>query len=220
MSDLPANHDSGAPDPSSEDRPNEQVHWTKLSFTNALHQISGLTFEEMGALYLVSLLIGAENGAISQTSHKLHGPKRQARTIAKVLNALASKELIYLEDGLIKSRAVENDLKASRNYLRKKREDGRKGGRPRKENNDLQKPLVSSNADLTSSLDINTYKKNLQDLWYNPDDETMEHIEMLVPGHAEVWVGNFNTRFRGERTPSDELPSKIVDWIKDRCGVH
>lgn len=110
-----------------------------------------LNFEEQGMYWMICSLIMSNGGPIENDIKQIAGLGRMTKTKAKnLLLKLIEKGKISENDGVLHQKRSENEVILSLKRIEKAKENGAKGGRPRKENNDLDKAKVISTENLTN----------------------------------------------------------------------
>lgn len=102
--------------------------------------VSNMTFEEQGVYWMICNLIISQGGPIPYDVKWIAklGNTRPSK-VEKIISRLLSVGKLTEKDSKLCQKRAESALKAAQNRIKNAQEVGKKGGRPRKENNDLKK---------------------------------------------------------------------------------
>lgn len=114
-----------------------------LSADNFIAGIAGqMSAEQLGLYWLICLLIYSNGGPVDYDEHRFAAllPGTHWRSIRAASQRLQDLGKITVCDGQVMAKGCSEPLHAAFMRVSKAAENGVKGGRPRKENNDLVKP--------------------------------------------------------------------------------
>lgn len=170
-----------------------------------------LTFEEQGMYWMICSLIMSHGGPIENDIFHISALGRMSKTKGKkLIDILIKKEKITENDGVLHQKRSENEVKLSLKRIEIAKENGAKGGRPRKDNNDLGKAIVTPTKNLTNKR-INQEPLTNKDIYaislkdgtdFNP---TLEDLKLWSKSFPHV---DFEREFPRMESWLDANPSK------------
>lgn len=125
--------------------------------------VSSLTFEQQGLYWMVCSLIMSHGGPIPNDPKwigKLGGTG--AARCRRLLSELFDIGKLVEKDGKIGQKRAENELELAQKRIETAAKNGRNGGRPSRENNDLAKPGGFSGEKLTTNYQLPTYESDTE----------------------------------------------------------
>lgn len=116
--------------------------------------------EEFGVFWMVCCLAYSKGGAVKDDPAWIAGifKKTNPRTVRAVLERLVGMGKLTRTDGELIANRCRKEIERASKRIRKATENGLKGGRPSKENNELKKPDGFSNEKLTNQLPTTNYQ--------------------------------------------------------------
>ena len=116
-----------------------------------------LTAEEQGVYWMICSLIMSHGEAIEDD------PKRIGRLVclsqrktSRIIDKLVFEQKLIKNSGKIGQKRVENELKSAQKRVENSQRNGQMGGRPPKENNNLENPEVSAAEKATTNYQLPT----------------------------------------------------------------
>lgn len=118
---------------------------------------------ELGVYWMVCLLCYARGGAIDADVDWLRAkfrPGKGNRVVGEILQTLVDSGRVYRDGAEIGVRRVREELEIALRRIREASESGRRGGRPRKKNNEIEEPKPLIDEKLTTNHQPPTTKKD------------------------------------------------------------
>jgi uncharacterized protein YdaU (DUF1376 family) len=192
----------------------------------------GLKAEDIGVYIVILCRIADNSGAIDKYDYRvLHHFKNQNPKIKSIIDKLIKLEKLIEINGKITNNRIEYEIKQTQKRIENAQENGKKGGRPKKENiknHTLNKPNGFLDKKLTTNdqLPTNNYNKDFNVFWEKygkkvhkkktldlylkarkkgiSQDTLLKGIQTLYLGIAEDKQNGFNRN-----------PPSPYQWLKD-----